>query len=666
MRGIKRESLGRRIPRLGKNLHKKILGKNFPIATFNPRWFISCSLMGALMQFSASAMGPLEVSKEPQPLFPAHKALPTMHGQAKEKALKGLTEKKVSLFVIDKLLTAIARNVGQKAAFSVEVSGGRQPYHYTWQYRCGSGDFANIPQAKNAAHYTTPILDSEENGCQYRAIITDARRVRLITQPLTLQVNPSLTTTPPKDAIHDVGQKASFNTQPLGGTPAYHFQWQLKSKNDKEFHNVTAGEGKNAQLYTTDALKDAEQEDNSHYQVVVSDATGARVVSGSATLLVNKTLNIANQPESTMENIGQTALFNVTASGGTEPYQYQWQISLGGKEFMPVINETNASTYFTWPLVAEDAGNLYKVLITDAVGAVVESHPATLSIHQGLVAQTPSNAAVKAGESAIFSTQVSGASLAGCKFQWQIKALGSNQFVNLETESSSTNFYKIAKPSPADNQAQIRVIVIDAQTSQQFVSNSASLRVRPSLTTTAPLSQIRNAKQAVSFSTKPSYGKPRYYYQWQISHDQVNFDNIPQAHSISYTIPFLDEEDNGKYFRVEVRDASGERTQTAAALLTVHKALKVTNPRDIEVLKGERAEFVTEARFGSGPYRYQWYKKTKNDPDFYLLTKETTEKLIVTNPELRDDDSLYRVEVRDESNDSILSEAAHLSVHSSS
>ncbi|WP_202814173.1 hypothetical protein, partial [Legionella steelei] len=60
-----------------------------------------------------------------------------------------------------------------------------------------------------------------------------------------------------------------------------------------------------------------------------SAAVPTSVTSGAATLTVNAALS-TSAPSNTTVDAGQTATFSTTASNGTSPYSYQWQISTGG------------------------------------------------------------------------------------------------------------------------------------------------------------------------------------------------------------------------------------------------------------------------------------------------------------------------------------------------
>lgn len=94
---------------------------------------------------------------------------------------------------------------------------------------------------------------------------------------------------------------------------------------------------------------------------------------GSAGESVSTPLVITTQPTAQSVTVGQTATFSVTTSG-TEPLSYQW--FRGGS----AISGANSSSYTTPVTVIADNGALFKVVITDGLGASITSNEVALTV----------------------------------------------------------------------------------------------------------------------------------------------------------------------------------------------------------------------------------------------------------------------------------------------
>src|SRR5205085_12409204 len=121
-------------------------------------------------------------------------------------------------------------------------------------------------------------------------------------------------TSQPRGVTVAVGQKATFTVVATGTAPLT-YRWK---KNGETIEGATSAS------YTTPAV---EASDNgAAFYVVVRDSAG-RVVSKTATLTVSAGAvapTITTQPANQTVTVGQTAAFNVVATG-TAPLSYQWQ-----------------------------------------------------------------------------------------------------------------------------------------------------------------------------------------------------------------------------------------------------------------------------------------------------------------------------------------------------
>jgi hypothetical protein len=451
-------------------------------------------------------------------------------------------------------------DVSQTATFSTNTSGGVAPYAYQWQISTNNGTtFTNIAGA-NSATYTTPATTLADNNNQYHVIVTDSNLTRISSSAAVLTVNGALTTTPPANETVGVGQTATFSTDTSGGTTPYTYQWQISRDNGFTFANIA---GAISASYTTPAI--TLSDNNNQYQVKVMDAASTSITSSAALLTVSGALT-TTPPDNVDANVGQTATFSTTTSGGTTPYTYQWQVSSdNGFTFTNIAGATSAS-YTTPAITLHDNNNQYQVIVTDAASTSITSSAALLTVNGALTTTPPDNVAANVGQTATFSTTTSGGT-APYTYQWQVSTDNGFTFTNIAGATSAS--YTTPAITLHDNNNQYQVIVTDAA-STSITSSAALLTVNGALTTTPPDNVTANVGQTATFSTSTSGGTAPYTYQWQVSTDNGStFTNIVGATSTSYTTAPVTLNENNNQYQVIVRDAASTSITSAAALLNV-------------------------------------------------------------------------------------------------
>ena len=382
-----------------------------------------------------------------------------------------------------------------------------------------------------------------------------------LTSKIQFQVSASvLSTSNPSNVTTNVDYTASFSTTASGGTSPYTYQWQLSTNAGSSFSNIV---GATNSSYTTPSLSLGNN--NDEYRVIVTDATTHSVTSSPATLTVNGALTTTN-PSNVTTNVGLTAAFSTTASAGTPPYSYQWQLNPQGTGSFSSISGATSASYTTPTLSSGDNNNQYRVVVHDSINSSVTSSPATLTVNGALTTSTPSNVTTNVGLTAAFSTTASDGT-PPYSYQWQLNPQGTGSFSNISGATSSS--YTTPTLSSGDNNNQYRVIVTDAVDSTA-TSGSATLTVNGALATTNPSNATANVGQTAGFSTTASSGTPPYTYQWQLSTNSgSSFSNISGATSSSYTTPTLSSGDNNNQYRVRVTDAVADSVTSSAATLTV-------------------------------------------------------------------------------------------------
>jgi hypothetical protein len=474
--------------------------------------------------------------------------------------------------------TSQTATAGQTATFNV-VATGTAPLSYQWR-KNGVAISGAI-----SAGYTTPATTSSDNGAQFIVLVSNT--VGSVTSSAaTLTVNtapvaPSITTQPASQTV-TAGQTATFSVAATGTAPLS-YQWRK---------NGAAISGATLASYTTPAT--ATTDNGAQFTALVSNSVGG-VTSSAATLTVNATIvapSITAQPASQTVTAGQTATFNVAATG-TAPLNYQW------RKNGVAISGATSSTYTTPATTSSDNGAQFTVLVSNSVGGVTSS-AAILTVNAAPVAPSittqPSSQTVTTGQTATFNVAAMGT--APLSYQWRKNG------VPISGATSST--YTTPATTSSDNGAQFTVLVSNSVGS--VTSNAATLTVNAALVapsiTTQPTSQAVTAGQTATFIVAAT-GTAPLSYQWR-----RNGVAISGATSSTYTTPATTSSDNGAQFSVLVSNTVGSVTSNPATL-TVNAATVApsitTQPTSQTVTAGQTATFNVAAA-GTAPLNYQWRK----------------------------------------------------------
>ena len=178
----------------------------------------------------------------------------------------------------------------------------------------------------------------------------------------------------------------------------------------------------------------------------------------TSTVAPGPTIN--TQPANQTVTVGQTATFNVAATG-TGTLSYQW------KKGSTNVG-TNSSSYTTPPTVLADNGALFSVVVTDSAGSIT-SAIAILTVNPvptgPNIGTHPAGVSVNAGQTATFSVSATGTGT--LTYQWS---------KNGSPISGATGSTYVTSPTVSgDNSAQFRVAVTDS--TGTTTSNAAVLTV---------------------------------------------------------------------------------------------------------------------------------------------------------------------------------------------
>ncbi|KUG09048.1 hypothetical protein ASU33_19685 [Solirubrum puertoriconensis] len=229
------------------------------------------------------------------------------------------------------VVTNVACFGGNNGAINLTPSGGTAPYTFNW----GGGVTTEDRTGLSAGTYTVVITDA--NGCQFSHSAT-------VGQP----TSPISGTTVVRNVACFGGSNGSINLTPTGGTGPYTYNWGSVSTEDRT--SLVAGT----------------------YTVTITDANGC-------TGTVSATVTQPPAPVSgttVVTNIacfgGSTGSINLTPTGGTPPYTFNWGSSVTTEDrtglpagnYLVVITDANSCTGTVTATVTQPAAALTATLFS--------------------------------------------------------------------------------------------------------------------------------------------------------------------------------------------------------------------------------------------------------------------------------------------------------------
>ena len=194
----------------------------------------------------------------------------------------------------------------------ISASGGTAPYTYSWS----NGSILEDITGLQIGNYSVTVTDA--NGCSASQNFT-------VTQPLPLTLNNQIS------HVTCFGEtNGAIDLTVIGGTGPYSYSWS-NGASTQDLANLGGGT----------------------YTVTVTDAQGCTVNTDITVVAPTSPISVSETITNTLCNGDASGAVNLTVSGGTAPYNYQWSNGSSQKDLINVV------------------GGTYDLLVTDANGCTV-------------------------------------------------------------------------------------------------------------------------------------------------------------------------------------------------------------------------------------------------------------------------------------------------------
>ncbi|MCB9350554.1 MAG: hypothetical protein H6573_24005 [Lewinellaceae bacterium] len=402
---------------------------------------------------------------------------------------------------------------GKDAALKVEVYGGQEPYSYQW-----SGGLAGAaPQNLAPGEYQVTVTDAKGKSKATKAIIED-KRIKAVAALQQPESGPG-------------AADGSASVKVEGGTPPYIYGWD-NGENAPRAVKLSAGQ----------------------HNVTVTDQNGCQSVSSLSITqkLAELAANLSLAGEVKCAG-GRTAILEVEASGGKEPYDFQWnQPGLAGAR----VKGLPAGEYSV--TVSDAAGN-------SSVAQFTVSEPVVLTATARAIA--PASTGNSDGQARVSAK----GGTPGYLYEWDSGEKGENSDdlaagAHTATVTDANGCTATARVDISENILPLAVAVEQTAEIACFGGKGGALQVQP------------------------SGGKGPFQYQWS------------QAGLSGQSPTGLPAGD----YAVTVTDAAGN-TQSAQVSIPEPDELKAAATAAAPASTGNAdGQASVSASGGKGPYSYRW------------------------------------------------------------
>lgn len=513
---------------------------------------------------------------------------------------------------------------GSTAAFNVTLS---TPTAVQWQVSIdGGATWSNIA-GQTAVDLILTNVDLNANGYQYRAIMDGCGGV-IESDPATLTVNESaVITSQPSAVTVCVGDDASFTVATSG--PNVTYQWQLSTDGGSTWVDLAGETGVTLDVTNIDATMDGNL-----YQVVVTNPCTTGLNSIPASIVVATTATITAQPEDESACEGSDAIFTIATAGGST---IQWQESQDNGATWTNITGATGTTLTVSAVTINMSGYMYRAQVASCPAAIISDEVSLIVNELVTIATQPTDVNACSGSDATFTVTTAGGT---GSYQWQISPDNGTTWVDIPGETNAS--LTLTAVSAPLNGTMFRVVInsVNNTCTVGLISGTATLSVGATASITSDPTDVTICAGNNATFTVVATGSTSY--QWQVSTDGTNWNDITGATGDTYTITGATTADNGKSYRVVIGSCPTAIT-SAVALLTVTSSSSITTqPTLSPVCAGGNASLSVTA---SGATGYQWQVSTNGGTTFTDIAGATNSSYDLTAVDVTMNNNQYQVVV---------------------
>ena len=268
---------------------------------------------------------------------------------------------------------------GENAVFTVVAEG--TGLSYQWQYANADSSVwrASSMSGSDTPEITVPIA-SYRDGQKYRCVVTDRAGNSVTSESAAITIiipdgTPKIVSQP-EDFVGASGEKAVFEVEAEGTGLSY--QWQYCNEGSNVWRNSSMAGSTTASI----SVEIASYRDGQKYRCVVTSESGYSAISDAAAIIIGVAEDaprIDSQPVSYEGAAGETAVFEVKASGTDLTYQWQY-CNAGSNTWRNSSMKGNGTSSLSVPVTASRDGQKYRCVITSGTGRVVTTETVVLTV----------------------------------------------------------------------------------------------------------------------------------------------------------------------------------------------------------------------------------------------------------------------------------------------
>lgn len=424
---------------------------------------------------------------------------------------------------------------GETLTYTVEASGGKTPYTYSWGTRDrynGFTEFTESDYVKGAKTNTLSLVFDIDNATtsQFYCKITDSLGQEVKSESLTIPEKVFIFK-PENVTKYDSGYifvgRVDKGALRVGETVSMH----MPSQSVEVYGVVTGIEMFNKRLdeakqgnYCGILIEEPKEIPYDMWEVeTLGVSLTARVQSlGNYGFKVPMKLTFQYGG---IKNLGETVTMRMHVKGGTPPYTYEWYKFEKGDEYTKIVNDHKYNVMGSEVRVIVDADEFaqnmwYRCDVTDAAGNTqYETWYGVEPEATPYLSRQPKDVYADYGEEVVFKVHTRCAS---ATYQWYIKNDNTNGWKKIEptdtwAKGATTSTLKIqVEKSDFISHCEYRCDVKNG--SYGVVSNSAKILPRSMYITANPENVAGKHGEKVQFKVVAEGGKAPYSYQWEFTY----------------------------------------------------------------------------------------------------------------------------------------------------